>query len=70
VAETGNSKIRKITPSGVVSTFAGSFSTGDADGPVNAARFNFPRKVVVDASGNVYVSDTNNNKIRKIVIDP
>ncbi len=70
VADTGNSKIRKITPSGVVSTFAGSFSTGDADGPVNAARFNFPRKVVVDASGNVYVSDTNNNKIRKIVIDP
>ncbi len=66
VADDTNDKIRKITPSGMVSTLAGGDSKGYADGAGNVAQFNTPTGVAVDASGNVYVADFNNHKIRKI----
>jgi streptogramin lyase len=66
VADAGNNLIRKITSAGVVSTFAGSGSKGAGDAAGTAATFNTPAAVVVDAAGNVYVSDENNNIIRKI----
>lgn len=66
VADFGNHKIRKVTPAGVVTTFAGIGFAGSADGSVSSATFKWPRGVAVDASGNVYVSDTGNQKIRKI----
>jgi sugar lactone lactonase YvrE len=66
VADSGNHKIRKITPAGVVSTFAGSGRLGSTDATGTAASFDLPFGVAVDASGNVYVSDRENNKIRKI----
>jgi hypothetical protein len=67
VADTGNSTIRKISPSGVVSTLAGFAGlTGDLDGTGSSARFSSPTGVAVDSSGNVYVSDTGNSAIRKI----
>jgi sugar lactone lactonase YvrE len=66
VADYGNDKIRKITSTGVVSTLAGIDAFGSDDGPVATATFNLPMDVAVDASGNVYVADYNNNKIRKI----
>jgi alcohol dehydrogenase YqhD (iron-dependent ADH family) len=69
VSDAVNNKIRKITPSGVVSTIAGTGSQGDVDGLANTATFNYPIKVVVDSSDNVYVADNYNHKIRKIVID-
>jgi sugar lactone lactonase YvrE len=67
VADTGNHTIRKITPSGVVTTLAGTpGSAGSSDGTGAAARFSSPRGVAVDFSGNVYVADTGNNTIRMI----
>jgi ATP-dependent protease HslVU (ClpYQ) peptidase subunit len=66
IADNGNNKIRKITSSGVVSTLAGNGNIGAADGNGTTASFSTPDAVAVDASGNVYVADEVNNKIRKI----
>lgn len=67
VADTANHTIRKISPSGVVSTFAGSAGVlGATDATGTAARFQFPAGLAADASGNLYVCDTGNHSIRKI----
>ncbi len=67
VADFGNSTIRRITPAGVVSTVAGlAGSNGSADGNGNAARFDSPSGIAVDAAGNLYVTDGDNYTIRKI----
>jgi kumamolisin len=67
VADAGNNVIRKITPAGVVTTLAGQAPyAGINDGTGNIARFNYPSGIAVDTSGNVYVTDTNNNTIRKV----
>ncbi len=66
VVEYNKNKIRKISPTGMVTTFAGSGSVGGIDGAGTVASFNSPSGVAVDASGNVYVADAGNKKIRKI----
>lgn len=67
VADSGNFTIRKITPAGVVTTFAGlAREHGSADGTGSAARFDRPRALVLDAGGNLYVADSDNYTIRKI----
>ena len=70
VADTGNNKIRKIEiATKIVTTFAGSVtnSAGAADGKGTAASFNGPRGITTDGIY-LYVTDTNNFKIRKINI--
>jgi sugar lactone lactonase YvrE len=67
VADTGNHTIRKVTAVGVVTTLAGTAGMrGSTDGTGAAARFDSPRGVAVDSTGNVYVADTGNATIRKI----
>jgi hypothetical protein len=67
VADASNHKIRKVTAAGVVTTLAGSGSQGNANGVGGAATFNFPQGVATDGT-NVYVADTFNHVIRKVVI--
>jgi len=62
---TDMNKIRKITPDGVVSTFAGS-TYGHVDGPIAAAQFQGAVGICADAQGNMYVSEVGNFDIRKI----
>jgi len=74
VADSLNHAIRKISPSGVVSTFAGGGTStlgvaGSSEGVGTSARFRNPTAVTVDSTGNVYVADTGNNRIRKITPD-
>jgi hypothetical protein len=67
VADQVNDTIRKITPSGVVTTLAGTPGVvGSSDGTGSAAKFNAPVGVAVDGSGNVYVADATNETIRKV----
>jgi sugar lactone lactonase YvrE len=64
----GNQRIRKVTPSGTVTTVAGNGTPGFAGdgGPATNAELAGPVGVAVDASGNVYIADFGNNRIRKI----
>ena len=67
VADSGNNTIRFVTPAGVVTTFAGTAGVaGSTDGPATNAIFNFPEALLLDASVNLYIADTQNSVIRKI----
>lgn len=70
VADKSSHTIRKITSSGVVTTIGGlAGNSGSADGLGSAARFANPRGVAVDSGGNIYVSDTDNFRITKGILE-
>jgi sugar lactone lactonase YvrE len=67
VTDQGNNAIRKITPDGAVTTFAGGTGSGWIDGADKLlAKFNNPIGIALDSKGNVFVTDFGNNVIRKI----
>ena len=68
IADTNNDRIRKVSPSGIITTVAGSGSEGYSGdgGPATAAGLNHPMGVYGDTSGNIYIADTYNNRIRKV----
>ena len=68
IADAANNRIRKINTSGIITTIAGNgtFGYSGDGGAATAAELNNPTGVAVDASGNVYIADRNNNRIRKI----
>jgi sugar lactone lactonase YvrE len=67
-SDTGNHRIRKITLDGVVTTYAGTGEAGNAgDGAAaTAAKLSAPTYLALDATGNLYVSDRDNHRVRKI----
>jgi sugar lactone lactonase YvrE len=69
VADTGNNRVRKVTPEGVVTTLAGEGVAGFADGPAAQSRFDSPVGLAVDKDGNVYVADTYNDRVRVVTKD-
>lgn len=67
VSDTQNHSIRKVTPSGVVTTLAGTNTTGYVNGTGTAARFNNPTGIALYATGNtLYIADTGNHSIRAL----
>jgi uncharacterized protein (TIGR03437 family) len=68
IADRGNNLIRKVTPDGTISTVAGNrtSSSGGDGGPATSAGISSPPGVIVDNSGNLFIADFGNNKIRKL----
>ena len=68
IADTRNQRIRRVSPSGVISTVAGNGSYGFSGdgGPATSASLEYPAGVAVDASGNLFIADYSNNEIRKV----
>ena len=66
VAENGNHAVRRISPSGVVSTIAGHGSPGYVDGFASLAQFSGPGGIGIDPAGNLFIADTGNHRIRQI----
>jgi uncharacterized protein (TIGR03437 family) len=68
IADTANSRVRKVSSTGTISTVAGNGTPGySGDGAVgSSAEVNFPVGLAVDGSGNLYIADTNNSAIRKV----
>lgn len=71
IAESGNNRIRRVDTLGVISTFAGTGIWGQGgyagDGDLaTLAKLNFPMDVAFDAAGNLYIADSNNNRIRMV----
>ena len=71
VADLGNQVVRQITPAGVINTIAGSnqFGYSGDGGPATAAELNQPFSVATDATGNLYISDKGNNRVRIVTPD-
>jgi sugar lactone lactonase YvrE len=68
IADQGNGVIRKVTPSGTITTVAGNNQTGFSgdNGPATSATLYAPAGVAVDGAGNLYIADTGNNRIREV----
>ncbi len=68
IADTGNNVIRKVSPDGIITTFAGNGQAGYSgdSGPAASAQLNFPVHMALDAAGNLYIADSYNAVVRKV----
>ena len=68
IVDSGNNRLRKVSPAGIISTVAGTgaYGPGGDGGPATSAQLANPQNVAVDAAGNIYLDDYGNNRIRKI----
>jgi sugar lactone lactonase YvrE len=71
IADKAAPRIRRINANGIINTVAGNGIEGDSGdgGPARSARLRNPQNVAVDAAGNLYISDSGNNRIRKVTAD-
>jgi len=68
IADTSNNRIREVAPNGVITTMTGTNASGFAGdgGSATIAKLSSPHGLAVDASGNLFIADTSNNRIRKV----
>ena len=66
VADAVNVRVRRVSPGGTVTTYAGEGVLGYADGCSQDARFTSPRAIAIDTAGILYVSDVGNSRVRKV----
>ena len=69
IADTGNNRIREVTPDGVIHSIAGQAGAGFSGdgGPAVSARINAPSGLLLDGAGDLYFADTGNNRVRRLV---
>jgi uncharacterized protein (TIGR03437 family) len=69
IADTGNNRIRQVTPDGVIHTIAGQDAAGFSGdgGPAASAEINAPGGLLLDGAGDLYFADTGNNRVRRLV---
>lgn len=69
IADLGNNRVRRVTPAGQISTIAGGGTASPGDeGPATQALLNGPGGVAVDNRGNLYISEKNGHRVRKVVL--
>ena len=68
IADTGNNRVRRVDTAGVITTFAGTGTEGFSGdgGPATQAQLDSPLGVAVDGSGNIYIADAGNYRIRRV----
>ena len=68
IADTGNNRVRRVDPSGIIETVAGNgtFAFGGDDGPATDAALKWPADVAMDSQGNLYIADTRNSCVRRV----
>jgi uncharacterized protein (TIGR03437 family) len=68
IADFNNNRIRKVTPAGVISTFAGTGAAGFGGdgGPATSAKLYMPSSVFFDNAGNLFIADQFNGRVRKV----
>ncbi len=68
IADEYNNRIRKVDTSGVITTIAGNGTVGAAgdSGPATSAQLYYPTAIALDGSGNLYIADNQNNRVRKV----
>ncbi len=71
IADLGNNRIRRVTPDGVISTYAGggAASASDEGQPAVSTVLRTPRNVLADAAGNLYLSEFDGHRVRKVTPD-